>query len=146
VSDDVATLKEQVGRAAELVKSLNKISSSVRKGEVDPTLLAKLDVAAESGPRGGEAFDRSKTENKDVGVLTRDPAAKDAKKPGEEGTRPEQIFEAMRKPDGAESGSALKSGNLTPDKIRKLVDAGKLDVSPEYRRLIERYFAELSEK
>jgi hypothetical protein len=39
-----------------------------------------------------------------------------------------------------------RQGDTPADKLDKLTESGKLNVSPEYRRIVERYLGELSEK
>jgi hypothetical protein len=147
VEGDVDALREQLDRAARLIKSLNEVSNGVRRGEVDPELLAALNLTEEPGVRGGdgEAFDRSKTENKELELLTRDRAG-DREPPGAEGKDDpgEKIYETPETPHLVDSPT-LKAGDLSPDEVRKLVESGRVDVSPEYRRLVERYFGQLSE-
>ena len=145
VDDNVDGLKQHVKKTQDLIKSLNEVSNGVRKGEVDPDLLAKLNVAREEARRGaGEAFDRSETEDKEIGVTSRDPNNPNAK-PGQAKDGKDGIFESGARPEVVES-SELKTGDLSPDKLRDLVESGKINVSPQYRRMIERYLAELSEK
>ena len=57
----------------------------------------------------------------------------------------DDIYKSKDEPTIVDS-ALIKSGDLPPDKIRKLIESGRVDVSPEYRRLIERYFGELSEE
>lgn len=145
VDEAVDALKQQVGLARELIKSLNEVSNGVRKGEVDDELLGRLDIAKETGRRGGgEAFDRGKTENKEIGVLSRDPDDPQGDTARREAPR-EKVYESDETANVTETVT-VKTGDLPPDKIRKLVESGKVAVSPEYRRLIERYFGEISEK
>ena len=92
----------------------------------------------------GQAFDKSKTDNKEVSVLTRDADNKNGNKPADDAGHKETIYSGSAKSGAADSAPA-KSTDMSPDAIRKLIEAGSVDVSPEYRRLIERYFGELSE-
>ena len=127
-----------------MIRSLNEVSSRVREGEIDDKLLAKLGVAHNTARRAGTPFDKSKTQDKKIGVLTRDAEDKDkTQEPKKDGG--EKIFETDEKPNIVDTPK-IRVGDLPPDKIRELIDAGKVNVSPEYRRLIDYYFGELSEK
>ena len=116
----------------------------MRRGEVDPDLLASLDVP-DAGRRGGEAFDKSQTENKRIGARAGDKGAAAEEDKGDGGKRSEQIHKDDGKPEIVNS-TKIRSADMSPDKIQKLVESGQVDVSPEYRRIVERYFGELSEK
>ena len=144
VDVDADALNEQIARAKELIKFLNEISSGVRKGEVDPDLLTHLATTEEERGKTGKAFDKSKTEDKELGVKSRD--VEDKGEQRDEDRKPkEEIHESKDKPEIVDS-SPIRAGDLTADKVRKLIESGKIVVSPEYRRLIERYFGALSEK
>ena len=144
LGDKVDALKVQIKRTEDLIKSLNEVSSRVREGEIDDKLLAKLGVARNAARRAGTPFDKSKTQGKEIGVLTRDDKGKGkTQEPKKDGG--EKIFESDEKPNIVDTPK-IKIGDLPPDKIRELIDAGEVNVSPEYRRLIDYYFGELSEK
>lgn len=144
VNDDVAALKDQMERARELIKSLNDVSNGVRKGEIDPELLGRLDVARDPGRGGGEAFDRSKTQDKEIGVTSRDAARGDG---AEKDGRKDDASDTHKSGDRPTivDTARVTSGDLSADKLRELIESGRIDVSPEYRRLVERYYRELSE-
>lgn len=131
-------------RARELIKSLNDISNGVRKGEVDPELLGRLDVARDPRRGAGGTFDRSKTQDKEIGVTSRDAekgsgSEKDTKKDAEDDSH-----KSADRPAVVDTARVVL-GDLSADKLRELIESGRVDVSPEYRRLVERYYRELSE-
>ncbi len=143
--ETVEALKQQIKEVAKLVKSLNEISAGVRKGEVDPELLGRLNISGEALRRAaGRPFEKDKTEGKEIGVLSRDPEGeKGDQDPERDGG--EKIHKTDVKAEVVDSPE-LRAGDLSPDKIRELIESGKVPVSPEYRRLVDRYFGELSEK
>jgi len=145
VDDDVAALKENIEQTERLIKAVNEVSSGVRKGEIDPELLARLDLDAKTARGFGKAFDRTKTEDKKIGVTTRD-GADDGKPEKDDNVKEgDQVHETGVRPEITDTVDT-RSGDLSADKLRELIESGKVDVSPEYRRLVERYFADLDKK
>ncbi len=118
------------------------MSSQVRKGEVDPQLLGRLGLTVEAMRKAGEAFDKSRTESRKIGELSREEGGGDKEGAG---ARPgEQVHDGGSAP--AVAGSAqVRSGDLPSDAGRER-DVSTYDISPEYRRIVERYRAEISEK
>ena len=100
-------------------------------------------MSGEKRGQGGEAFDKSETQDKKLEVRTRDKEEKGGEEEGDK--HKEKIHESDEQPEIVDSAK-IKSGDMTPDKIRRLLEAGEVDISPEYRRIVERYFGELSEK
>jgi hypothetical protein len=91
-----------------------------------------------------EAFDRTRTENRELGVLTRDRAAE-----GEPGKKPdndrrEKVFDGGN-PEVVRSPEA-RQGDTAADKLDSLSESRKLDISPQYRRPVEKYLGKLSEQ
>ena len=128
-----------------LVDDLNDISDRVRRGEVDDELLAYLGIAGEELRNVGRAFDKSTTQDKQIEALTRDADLGKEGERGNDAAGSDAIHESEQK-TGAGETVRIDSGDLPPDEVRKLVESGDVDISPEYRRLIERYFGELSEQ
>ncbi|MFO7899275.1 MAG: hypothetical protein R6V58_09460 [Planctomycetota bacterium] len=117
----------------------------MRRGDVDPELLARLDIDPDQGRlSAANPFDRSKTEGKELETVTDDGGepgnaekAQDEHEPAlhEETVRPEVV-----------EGADLTANDLRPDRTKKMLESGEIDVSPIYRRLIDHYFGQLSEQ
>jgi len=145
VTPDTDALNEQIARSAELVRWLNEISEGVRRGEVDPELLTRLaSVGGEARRAGSSPFDRRETRGRTVGVLTREEGGEAGPGAGAEPHR-ERIHEGDGGPALVEEVTA-EAVTLSADEVRRLIESGEVDVSPEYRALVERYFGALSEK
>jgi len=141
----VDALRAKVGEALKLIESLNEVSDNVRRGKVSPDLLARFNLPEAPRGKGGEAFDRGETADAKLGVRTRDKEDERDESGEPDAGRTQDIHDTGEKPDIVDKAE-IRSGDLTADQVRRLVESGKIDVSPEYRRLVERYFAELSEK
>jgi len=127
------------------VRWLNEISEGVRRGEVDPELLTRLaSVGGEARRAGSSPFDRRETRGRTVGVLTREEGGEAGPGAGAEPHR-ERIHEGDGGPALVEEVTA-EAVTLSADEVRRLIESGEVDVSPEYRALVERYFGALSEK
>ena len=142
--DVEADAPEEVAKSgADLVESLNELAEAVRRGEVDEELLSEATEAArEARSKHAEAFDRDATEGETLAAKP-DEGEADGAEAAAEDEHVEDIHEA----DGVAGGSGeVKDGDSSPDEVRRLVESGEVDMSPEYKRLAERYFSVLSEQ